>query len=432
MPERTREWVEGTVIPVLNRSLSVDDAGAVLRVTRHVVKRALDKYGLGPASKHVGASLRAVDTGGNYARATVSLGDDGLRVEPLRAKGNSECASVRVADPLAAHVAKGAETKWKAERRELLDRLHEAETRASFVAEVRGSGTPRIVAQEKSSGMREAAAVLLASDWHVDECVHPASVAGRNEYSPTIAEQRVARFADGAAWLIENSRHGFIVSDVVLAGIGDLISGYIHEELEEDNPLSPVQGTVLAKALFAHVIRRLLADGKIRRIVVPFVAGNHGRTTPKRRIKTGWKNSYEWLAGTMLAEEFKNEPRVQFVIPEGPHAYADVYGRTLHFTHGDELKFGGGVGGLAIPLGKRVPAWNNVRRADVHCIGHFHTYRNFGHTIVNGSLIGYTDFAMAIGAEYEEPKQAFFLIDSKRGMSLGGPVWVDEPAKEAA
>jgi len=53
-----------------------------------------------------------------------------------------------------------------------------------------------------------------------------------------------------------------------------------------------------------------------------------------------------------------------------------------------------------------------------------HQFKDGGNFICNGSLIGYNAFALSIKADYEKPKQAFFLVDKKRGKSIVAPIWL--------
>lgn len=89
------------------------------------------------------------------------------------------------------------------------------------------------------------------------------------------------------------------------------------------------------------------------------------------------------------------------------------------------MRFGGGVGGLSIPLNKRVPKWDNVRRSDWHFIGHYHQLRDFSHTIVNGTLRGYSEHDMDEGYDFEVPQQAFVIIDAARGKCGLLPLWLE-------
>lgn len=412
---------------LLAKCRTVGDAASIIGTTTDALQKAFRRHGAKPPFAYVGRNVeqalpQMVRRLGDYGPSRVQVTEP---TEPVKSTQN--------ADPFVAFQERSREQRLRAEQKDLLERLREAEARNAFVDRISAAPkTPSIERRETRSGMHEAAAVVLASDWHVEEVVRPEAVAGRNEYNLEIATARSRRFFDGVRWLVDFNRSGFIVRDVLLWLGGDFISGYIHPELAESNELSPVESVLFVRDLLADGINHLLADQKTERLVIPCSYGNHGRSTEKRRIKTGAQNSYEWLLYNVLAKHFEREPRVEFVIDQSAHQYVEVFGRTLHFHHGDDVRFNGGVGGLAIPLMKRVPMWDRVRYADVHCIGHYHQLADFGRAVVNGSLIGYSDFAMSIGAGYEPPQQSFFLFDSKRGKSITAPIWVDARTDEEA
>lgn len=339
-------------------------------------------------------------------------------------------------DPLVRRDRERKEDRIKREHGELIKRLEESEARDKFYKRISAPPPPISIVRprELKSTKREGALIVLASDWHLEENVRPEAVAWRNEYNLEISKRRADRFFAGVAWLAQYHRQTFAIRDVVLWLGGDLITGYIHPELEEDNDLSPIEATLFAKGIITAGIRRLLEDPEIDRILIPTSHGNHGRVQEKRRIKTGAQNSFEWLLYNVLAETFENEPRVEFVISSAAHAYVDVFGWMLHFTHGDEVSYQGGIGGLAVPLGKRVFRWDTVKPSHYHHCGHFHQFLDLGRTMVNGSLIGYTDYAMSAGCDFEPPQQASYVLDSRRGKCQVSPIWVDEepPLKKAA
>lgn len=327
------------------------------------------------------------------------------------------------------HHAKRSEARLKAEHKVLVEELKEANARSEVLDRLERTRVPVIKPLELKSGMREGTAVVLASDWHFEEVVSREQACGLNEYNLTIARKRADRYFVGVQWLLNAARHTHKVRDVIVWLGGDLITGYIHEELQETNELSPVEACLEVGNVLFKGISQLLLDPKTERITVPCSYGNHGRTTPKRRIKTGAQNSYEWMMYNHLAQRFAGEKRVEFVIDKSAHQFVDAYGFGLHFTHGDELKYGGGVGGLAIPLGKRVPKWDRLRPGTAyHHLGHFHQCQRIGRAFCNGSLIGYNEYAISIGADYEPPMQSFYLLDSKRGAQYMTHVWCDDSA----
>lgn len=273
----------------------------------------------------------------------------------------------------------------------------------------------------------QGAALALASDWHVEERVDPRTINGVNEYTPDIARERARRFFVGVEWMVNVLAGGeqrYQIDDLVLWLGGDMMTGYIHEELMESNFMSPTKALLFAQELLASGIDYLLAQTHVARLVVVCSHGNHGRTTPKRRVSTAAENSYEWLMFHILAQRYAAEPRVTFHVADGAHVYVEVMEHVVRFHHGDDVRYAGGVGGLSIPLRKAVDAWNVTRRADLTCVGHWHQYADYGDALVNGSLIGHSAYAQSIKARFEPPRQAFCVLDPERGKRFVSPILV--------
>jgi hypothetical protein len=115
-----------------------------------------------------------------------------------------------------------------------------------------------------------------------------------------------------------------------------------------------------------------------------------------------------------LANHFKNEKRIRFLIPRGYLSYVDVAGFVMRFHHGHAIKYGGGIGGIFISAFKAISQWDKAKRADLDVFGHFHQVKDGGKFISNGSLVGYNAYALRIKADFEKPKQVFFLVDHAR------------------
>jgi hypothetical protein len=270
--------------------------------------------------------------------------------------------------------------------------------------------------------------VIAASDWHIEERVRPASVNGLNEYSPEIAQHRARQFFARAIRLIDLQRAGASVKEAVLWIGGDIITGYIHEELVEENWLSPSEALLLAYEMFVGGIDHMLAEGDLATLHVACNYGNHGRTTPKSRIASGARNSYEWHLYHQLARHYRErgEKRVRFAIADGPSLYLDLAGFTLRTTHGDSFRYAGGIGGVLIPLAKAIRAWDSHRVADATLMGHWHQYTPSPRIVVNGSLIGPGVYSTSrVHALAEPPQQAFFTIHpARKAISSHAAIWV--------
>ncbi len=283
---------------------------------------------------------------------------------------------------------------------------------------------------ELRSGLREATAVALLSDAHVEEKVRLGETPYPNVYNPDIAHRSLGRFFSSFKWMVDFHRHAapgqsaFRIRNLVLWLGGDLMTGHIHDELKENTSGPPIKTFLWLLPRLKAGIDQLLEDTEIERILIPCSYGNHGRNTIKPMRALGAVHSYEWLLYQVLAGMYVGESRVQFLADESAHQYVKVYGWDLHFHHGDETNYGGGVGGITIPLNKSVSQWDIAKKCHYHNFGHWHQYIDNGRVAVNGSVIGYNAYAMSIKAAPEPPTQSFYLLDSKRGKVCKSPLWV--------
>jgi len=285
---------------------------------------------------------------------------------------------------------------------------------------------PIAPAGPKSRGRNRGLPVLVCSDWHTEEVVDPKTINYRNEYNPAIAERRIAYLFEGAAWMLEQWSGGWDIDEMVVGLLGDLISGYIHDELLEGNAMSPVEAVLFAQGLAERGLLYLLERcPQLKRITVPCCFGNHGRTTQRRRVATAAANSFEWLMYRSLEKRFADDERIDVRVANGAHLYSDLYGLKVRWTHGDDVRYYGGVGGLSIPLKKAHQAWASFEPVDLTILGHYHTYVDYGFAVANGSVIGFNPYALSIKGEWEPPRQAMFLVDEEWGKRLVTPIYCD-------
>ena len=299
-----------------------------------------------------------------------------------------------------------------------------AETQAELgVALAINKAKPKIkpIAPESSSES-EAVAFAICSDWHVEETVEPATVSGMNEFNLEIAATRIKKLTNTIIRLTEIERNGVEINTLVLALLGDLMTGYIHEELQENNGLSPTQTVIWLRDRVLEMLETIKAKGDFTRIVIPCCYGNHGRTTKKPRHATGAANSYEYMLYQVLA---KHAPEFEWVIAEGYHIYLPVYNKLVRLHHGDNVQYQGGIGGLTIPVEKAIASWNKARTADLEIFGHHHQQQQNPKWVSNGSLIGYGGYSLAIKAPFEPPQQTYFLLDSARGRTATWPIFLN-------
>lgn len=312
---------------------------------------------------------------------------------------------------------------------ELITQLASAKDVSDLLIKAASTKVAPIKPRERSGKvgkLREATALLMASDWHVEQRVDPAAVDDRNRYDLTISQRRMERFFERGRHLVEHERQHYTVRDMVLDFGGDFITNYLRDENQQTNLLTPTRAIAYWKTHAKAGIKFFLEDPLLERISVKCVDGNHPRLTKKMQAANRAGMNLETLMYCQLAEEFADEPRVDFQIATGTQIYFDVYDHTVRSLHGDVVNYHGGVGGITIPLLRALGRWNTVRHADLTLVHHFHQLTSLPHMIVNGSLIGFDEFAMSIGAEFEPPQQAFHMLDSLRFRSTFIPMFVGE------
>lgn len=308
----------------------------------------------------------------------------------------------------------------EADRRKLLGLLDDREAQLEAALEITKHRPQVTKIKLDKSADGESTAVVVASDWHVEETIDPKTVNGMNSFSLAIAETRVKRLFQNIVRLTEVQRHGAKIDRLVLFLGGDLMTGYIHEELQESNQLSPTQTVLWLQDIIASGLAMLRPH--FSQIVIPCSFGNHGRTTKKPRQSTAAANSYEWMLYHMMARHL---PEYEWHISDGYHLLLDLYGKTLRFHHGDNLKYQGGIGGLTIPVEKAIASWNKGITADLDIFGHWHQSQQNPKWVCNGSLIGFGPYSLSIKAAFEPPSQTYFLFDKRHGRTGTFPIFLD-------
>lgn len=270
--------------------------------------------------------------------------------------------------------------------------------------------------EPKSHAKGERYAIALFSDAHIDETVEPDSVVGLNEYNIEIAEERIMAFFANLLGCAKRDE----VKVLYFSCLGDTISGFIHEELAQENGLTPPQAVMKAQSLIVSGLRLLVENGL--KVVFIGVVGNHSRVTKKIQHSNGFKMSYEW----MMYQNIKNiceilELGIEFIIPNSEMAVLETPdGRKFIFVHGYQIKSSGNstVCGIYPSLQRLAMKWDGTFGQDKIYLGHFHSCVSIPSATVNGSIIGFNAFALSNGFSYEEPAQMYEVYDSEIGLLL--------------
>lgn len=312
----------------------------------------------------------------------------------------------------------------KSALKEAIERIEMLETEREAILAIKQGVRSFKIAPAEKRGKSEATALWLASDWHVGERVNRGQVNDINEYNPTIAKARGEAYFRNGLKLTDMASKEVHVDTIVLALLGDFITGHLHLDAVENNYLAPVEETVFAQEIILSGIDFILKNSSYD-LIIPCHSGNHGRTTKFSHFGSENGHSLEYFMYRSIANYYRNEKRVKVLIAEGSHSYLDVYGYRIRFLHGHDVKFNGGSGGITIPLNKAISQWDKAMPAYLTCLGHFHQRFDGNSFLVNGSLIGYNSFALSIKASAEKPAQQFCLIDRDRGKTVVAPILLE-------
>jgi hypothetical protein len=273
---------------------------------------------------------------------------------------------------------------------------------------------------------------LLVSDLHWGERVDPQQVGGVNEYNLDIAHRRTRLLINNTVDLLRNHMVNPHYPGIVMAIGGDMFSGDIHEELSRTNE-EPIMPMVLdLYGVLIWCIQKM-AD-EFGEIFVPCVTGNHSRTTMKPPSKNRNKLNFDWLLYKLLDKFFEKDERVTFYIPEGPDALYKVYSTRYLLTHGDQFRGGDGMIGALGPIirGDHKKRSRNAQvglEYDTLLLCHFHQLIQMQRLIVNGSLVGYSEYAHLGNFGFEPPRQALWITHPERGITFQMPVLVESSTK---
>jgi len=299
-------------------------------------------------------------------------------------------------------------TNLKAKYEAAIHRAERAEETLSVLQDLR-TKTPQhlSILPKVVTGTSESVAVWAASDWHIEEKVDYADVEGRNYFDLNTAHHRIEMY-----W-----------------------QNMMRPDVAESNQLGPGDAIWWVQERLVSGMKFALDNlSKNTVLKVACHTGNHGRSTPKQRQKTEPSNSWERLMYREMKMIFDGDSkygkRVEWCIADGYHSTHDLFNGAfkLRTHHGHAIGYGGGVGGITIPVNKKIANWNinNPITPNLDLFGHFHQYIDSGTFVTNGSLIGYNAFANTIGAAFEKPTQAFFLINKKfNSKTMATPIFLD-------
>lgn len=281
-------------------------------------------------------------------------------------------------------------------------------------------------AQREGSPGTPGVPVLFLSDLHIGEVVRPEEVRGSNGFNLAIARARLRQTAEVAVTLLRSHMaHPHYEGLLLLLG-GDIISGGLHDELvQTDVPETPLGQSRVAAELLSDLVAFLVRE--MGRVSVYGVPGNHGRVSRRPRAKLYAQDNLDYHTYLMLERDHRATEGVDFNFPASRDLTIEVAGHRLLLTHGDQFRGGDGMIGPIGPvvrgdIRKRILGEALGDSHDLLLCGHFHQMIATRRVMVNGSLKGYDEYALGIGAPWEPPQQLLFTLHPRLGVNWIMPI----------
>ena len=285
------------------------------------------------------------------------------------------------------------------------------------------------IVQDSVTTKSETISISLLSDIHIEETVDSNSVLGLNEYNPVIAKKRLDNYFINLVRLVSHHQTHYHIKKHIIGLLGDVIGGFIHEELRQTNSMTPLAAISLAKSCLLSGFKYLQENLNVESIDIICLVGNHGRNTDKMQFTNLTDTSYEYFLYKDLEElcRLNGYDKINFIIPQSGFAIVNLFGKAYMFTHGNlGFSYKGGVGGLIVPFlryfGKVAP----VLKIERIFLGHYHTTIDIAEGVGNGSIKGYDAYAMSKGLAFEKAKQSLVLLNSKRGFTNFQSIYLDD------
>lgn len=292
------------------------------------------------------------------------------------------------------------------------------------------------------------AAGIVLSDIHMGERVFPAQVYGKNAVDHHVLAARIQFCIEASLKQLPQ------VDELHLCLNGDMVGGIRHLESIETNDLTPMEQLQQVTFHVGEAVTKAAvwcADNEAK-LFIHCIPGNHGDLTHHHQCKNAFGTNLDWQSYHQmqqnlrrLAPEFGIE--VEWDIPDSLFTQFDMAGFTVHMMHGHQP---GKRGASARADGPRGSAWPGIKLAerigrqmdglglpfDIFVHGHMHFayseqtllwdryQRKFRRQAIigNGSIIGYNEYAIASGFDYQPPAQMYFAVEPDFGVVEVAPV----------
>lgn len=339
---------------------------------------------------------------------------------------------------------KSDNSRLKRENKKLKILANKVDRAVEAYGQAREPRPPVPIEEIKTEGTRQVL-VTVSSDEHITSSISYERMHGINFYDMGIARQRMLYVAKRAATYINRYWREKNIRKIVDLNLGDKFQGVIHDAAvtNEDEQSEAVLHWINTKTDCYDYILRHCPGVEIFSV---HLSGNHTRRTQKQDVNRP-RNHDDYLSAKLLERDFRNEPRVQFRIPNSYFDLLNINEQIFIATHGQFIRAWAGIPFYGVlryykamaEVSEKTDEYkalmiqtaralieqhgddlsvDHVRPIDRHWIqGHFHTCcrgidSELGEIFMNGSLIGPEDFGISL-AKASPPRQLFMAVHER-------------------
>lgn len=361
------------------------------------------------------------------------LAEENISIRGLQTKANKKMKPKTIKQKIKADIEKA---KLQQKLREV-DRKYKMIVREESISdkmirvlrdEARALPEVDLMWQPLAQKITQETAVLLLGDFHTGEIVDRDVVCGFGEYNFDIFNRRIKFLAKSIRSIVIRKLTGYKIDKLCIFGLGDMVSGRIHDELIENSEdiIFQIMNGAFVTAQFILELAQMFP-----KIEIDGVLGNHGRLIMKKYYKKRYTN-WDYVFYQFLSMFLVNNSRIVCNFPKSFFIVKKVRGWTFLLIHGDSIR-----GWMGIPwYGIERMMWklgdllkDKGIKIDYRILGHFHNTgeldRAFGELVINGSVIGGTEYSLMSMGEFNRPTQLFFGVHTEIGMTWRYPLRLD-------
>lgn len=263
--------------------------------------------------------------------------------------------------------------------------------------------------------------VLLWSDTHAGEVVTREETNNINEYDWTVMMRRHDKLRESVFSYQDN--RPYPVEKLHVFGLGDMLSGNIHDELSETNEVPLAEATIQFGLDGSEFLASL--HDRFAEVAFAGIVGNHPRAHRKPRAKQQFDNA-DWTAYHVMRLALRRYPKITFDIPKAAYWPVEIARnwRALLF-HGDGIRStmpGVPWGGVLRRAAALQNQYTQVGKSiDLFALGHFHTANLVefpgGRVAMNGSVKGVDEYSVKAFGGGRGPQQLLLTFHPRNGLT---------------